>query len=255
MKLSYRIYGEGQPLIILHGLFGSSDNWQTHAKKLSENYQVVLVDQRNHGHSGHSDEHNYDLMADDLLDLIAEEGMRDVIILGHSMGGKTAMRFAQKNGFLVKGLIIADMGIKSYPRHHDVIFQGLYNVDVANCPSRKEAEERLSVYVSEPSTKQFLLKNMYWKEPGLLDWRFNVKALDQHIDEILMALPDDEIDCETLFILGGKSGYVTPNDFESIRAIIPSVQFETIEESGHWVHAEAPVKFLELVENFMEIHG
>jgi pimeloyl-ACP methyl ester carboxylesterase len=194
-------------------------------------------------------------MADDLLDLIAEEGMRDVIILGHSMGGKTAMRFAQKNGFLVKGLIIADMGIKGYARHHDVIFKGLYNVDVANCPTRKEAEDRLSVYVSEPSTKQFLLKNMYWKEPGLLDWRFNVKALDAHIDEILAALPNEEIDCETLFILGGKSGYVSPNDFDSIREIIPLAQFETIEESGHWVHAEAPVKFLELVEKFMEMHG
>ena len=255
MKLSYRIFGEGQPLIILHGLFGSSDNWQTHAKKLSEKYQVVLVDQRNHGHSGHTEEHNYDLMADDLLELIAEEGMRDVIILGHSMGGKTAMRFAQKSGFLVKGLIIADMGIKAYPRHHDVIFKGLYNVDVAHCPSRKEAEERLAVYVSEPSTMQFLMKNMYWKEHGLLDWRFNLKALDNHIDDVLAALPQEEIDCETLFILGGKSGYVTPSDFESIREIIPSAQFETIEEAGHWVHAEAPVRFLELLEKYMEFHS
>jgi len=128
-------------------------------------------------------------------------------------------------------------------------------VDVAKCSSRKEAEERLSVYVSEPSTMQFLMKNMYWKEAGLLDWRFNLKALDNHIDDVLAALPEEEIDCETLFILGGKSGYVTPNDFESIRGLIPSAQFETIEEAGHWVHAEAPVKFLELVEKYMEFHG
>jgi pimeloyl-ACP methyl ester carboxylesterase len=252
MNLSYRVFGEGKPLIILHGLFGSSDNWQTHAKRLSTMCKVVLVDQRNHGHAPHLEEMNYDAIADDLLELAAHEGLRDIILLGHSMGGKSAMRFAQKSGFLVDALIVADMGIKGYPRHHDLIFKGLNAVDVDNCDSRKTAEGRLSTHIQDESTMQFLMKNLYWKEPGKLAWRFNLAVLESHIDEILVALPEERIDCETLFIVGGKSGYVLPEDHESIRERIPLVHFETIAEAGHWVHAEAPVQFLEIVESFIQ---
>lgn len=252
MNLSYRILGEGKPLVILHGLFGSSDNWQTHAKRLSTMCKVVLVDQRNHGHAPHLDEMNYDAMADDLLELAAQEGLRDMIVLGHSMGGKSAMRFAQKSGFLVESLIVADMGVKAYPRHHDVIFQGLHAVDVDACDSRKTAEERISMFIKDESTKQFLMKNMYWKEPGKLAWRFNLSVLESHIDEILEALPDERIDCESLFIVGGRSGYVLPEDHEAIRELIPLAHFETITEAGHWVHAEAPARFLEIVESFIQ---
>jgi pimeloyl-ACP methyl ester carboxylesterase len=182
MKLHFKKIGEGQPILILHGLFGSSDNWQTHAKKLAENYCVYLIDQRNHGHSPHSEEFSYDLMAADLLELIAAEGLRDVILIGHSMGGKTIMRFAQEHDFLIDKMIVVDMGIKAYAPHHDVIFQGLYNVKVPHVASRKEAEERLLECVTEPSTAQFLMKNLYWKTQTELAWRFNLDVLFEKIN-------------------------------------------------------------------------
>lgn len=251
MKLMYKTLGEGKPLIILHGLFGSSDNWQTLAKKWAETHQVFLVDQANHGHAQHVNEFSYDLLADDLLELCASEGLRDVVLLGHSMGGKTAMRFSQKNGFLVEKLIVADMGIKAYPRHHDLIFQGLFHVNVNEVPDRKSAEERLREFVTEPSTVQFLMKNLYWKEQGKLAWRFNLPVLFNEIDRVLEALPQEKIECETLMIVGGLSGYVPKEDFDSIKRIIPNVSFEVIQNAGHWVHAEAPIEFMATVSGFL----
>jgi pimeloyl-ACP methyl ester carboxylesterase len=251
MNLHFRKIGEGQPLIILHGLFGSSDNWQTHAKKFAENFTVYLVDQRNHGHSPHHDEMNYDVMADDLLELIAAEGLRDIILLGHSMGGKTVMRFAQKNSFLVDRMIVVDMGIKQYRPHHDQIFQGLFHVDVDHVKSRKEAEERLTQFVSEPSTVQFLMKNLYWKTPEQLAWRFNLDVLNKDINSILAAIPEETIDTPTLMLTGGQSGYVPAKDFDAITALLPNVEFKTIESAGHWVHAEAPAAFIEAVESYL----
>lgn len=252
MKLHYRIMGEGKPLIILHGLFGSSDNWQTHAKRWSEQFQVILVDQRNHGHSPHDAEMNYDVMAADLFELIAHEGLREVNILGHSMGGKTVMRFAQQNDFLVDKMIVADMGIKQYRPHHDLIFQGLFHVDVEHVKSRKEAEERLSEFVTESSTIQFLLKNLYWKTPEQLAWRFNLPVLHEKIQDILSALPNERVNAKTLFIVGGKSGYVPASDFESIQAMIPQARFTVFENAGHWVHAEAPTDFTQAVIDFLQ---
>ncbi len=254
MKLKYRTLGEGKPFIILHGLFGSSDNWQSHAKQLANGYKVYLVDQANHGHAEHVNDCNYNLLADDLLELFAEEGLRDAILLGHSMGGKTAMRFAQSHAFLLEKLIVADMGIKAYPRHHDTIFQGLFNVQVENVPDRKTAEERLRKFVSEPSTVQFLMKNLYWKEPGKMAWRFNLPVLFDKIDRILEALPKEKILCETLMIIGGKSGYVPESDFKSIHDLIPQVTFDVISNAGHWVHAEAPSDFMASVNRFVGIH-
>lgn len=252
MKLNYKIFGEGNPLVILHGLLGSSDNWQTHAKKLAETNKVYVVDQRNHGNSPHSDEHNYDLMCEDLVHLFADENLSNAILLGHSMGGKTAMLFAQNYSHLLQKLIVADMGMKAYPPHHDLIFQGLYNVRVDECESRKEAEIRLSEFVTEESSKQFLLKNLYWKEPGKLAWKFNLDSLFNHLSEIMIALPDDKIDVQTLFIRGGKSNYVTDNDLPALHKLIPDLEVITMEGAGHWVHAENPELFLQIVKNFIE---
>ncbi|MFN6377804.1 MAG: alpha/beta fold hydrolase [Flavobacteriales bacterium] len=251
MNLHFRKIGEGQPLIILHGLFGSSDNWQSHAKKFAENFCVYLVDQRNHGHSPHDATMNYDAMADDLLELIAAEGLRDVILLGHSMGGKTVMRFAQKNAFLVDRMIVVDMGIKQYRPHHDLIFQGLFHVDVDHVKSRKEAEERLTQFVTEASTVQFLMKNLYWKTPEQLAWRFNLDVLNKEINAILSAMPNEIIDTPTLMLTGGQSGYVPAKDFDSIAELIPNAEFKVIESAGHWVHAEAPAAFIEAVETYL----
>ena len=245
MKLFYRTLGEGPPLLVLHGLFGSSDNWQTHARVLAETHTVYLIDQRNHGHSPHADEMNYDLMAHDLFELVAELGLRDVRLIGHSMGGKTIMRFAQQYGFLIERMVVADMGMKAYQSHHDLVFQGLFAVDVRHCASRKEAEERLSAFVSEQGTLQFLLKNLYWKEPGLLEWRFNLEVLFHERAQLMAALPSERIDSPALFLTGGKSHYVTDADHAFIRNLIPNVRFETMQNAGHWLHAEDPQAFIQ----------
>lgn len=240
-------------LVILHGLFGSGDNWQTHAKFLSQWFQIVLIDQRNHGHSRHDSEMNYLAMSQDLKDTLDHLNILSAHFLGHSMGGKTVMHHAQLFPQSVQSLMVIDMGIKSYPRHHDIIFQGLHAVDVGHCSSRKEAESRISPFIPDASTQQFLLKSLYWKEEGTLDWRFNIEALEHHIDEILKALPDKIYSGKTLFLTGGKSSYVLPQDHDSIRNLFPSAEFIEIEEAGHWVHAETPKEFLSALTKFFNL--
>jgi pimeloyl-ACP methyl ester carboxylesterase len=166
MKLHFRELGEGQPLIILHGLFGFSDNWQTHAKKLADYYRVILVDLRNHGHSPWSEEFSYDLMSEDLNELILENNLLNPIIIGHSMGGKVAMTFAQKHPKSLEKLIIVDMGIKAYPPHHQHILEGIHTLDLTKVTVRSEAEKLLNVFIESEGVRQFLLKNLYWKEKG-----------------------------------------------------------------------------------------
>jgi pimeloyl-ACP methyl ester carboxylesterase len=250
MQLHFKKMGEGQPLIILHGLFGSSDNWQTHAKKLAEYFEVYAVDQRNHGLSGWSNEFNYDIMAEDLKELIDQEGLEDVILLGHSMGGKTAMTFTQKYEELVNKLIVVDMGVKSYPIHHDQILEGLKSLDLSVISSRGEAQKKLSEFISNVSIRQFLLKNLYWKEKGQLAWRINIPVLEAKLPEIVSRLPEKEVFTPTLFVRGGQSDYIKMEDVEEIRSIFPISEIFSIEEAGHWIHAEAPEAFIEKVISF-----
>jgi esterase len=251
MKLHHRILGEGQPLIILHGLFGSSDNWQTHAKKLAEYFQVVLVDQRNHGHSGWSDDFSYELMAEDLNELIGELGFGKVLLLGHSMGGKTIMRFAQLFPGKIEKMIVADMGIRSYPPHHQDILAGLGSVDLEKVKTRGEVEEILKPFVPNDSTRAFLMKNLYWVEKGKLGWRMNTPVLEREMPEILKALPQDEVIVPALFLTGGESGYVSGEDHDAIEEVFPDSTFVEIAGAGHWVHAEAPEEFLNAVLEFL----
>ncbi len=253
MKLFSRTIGEGQPLLILHGLFGSSDNWQTHAKKLSEYFKVFLIDQRNHGHSPRSVEMNYDALADDLYEFVAENGLRDLLLIGHSMGGKTIMRFSQRYNFLIDRMIVADMGIKQYPPHHDTVFRGLFAVDVDNCPDRKDAEARLSQHIDDLGTRQFLLKNLYWKEHGKLAWRFNLPVLYDQRQHLMAALPEERIDTQTLFLRGGLSHYVPDEDFLMIKKLANGAELATIQGAGHWLHAEAPEIFLEKTMSFLGV--
>jgi esterase len=244
MKLFHRVMGEGPPLLILHGLFGSSDNWQTHARTLSNSHTVYLVDQRNHGHSPHAQQMNYDVMSHDLFDLIAELGLRDIRLIGHSMGGKTIMRFAQQYGFLIDRMVVADMGVKQYPSHHEEVFKGLFAVDVANCPSRREAEIRIAKHISDQGTLQFLLKNLYWKEQGLLDWRFNLEVIFRERTSLMAGLPEERFETPALFLTGGRSHYVPDSDHADIRRLANNAQFECMDNAGHWLHAEYPEDFI-----------
>lgn len=250
MKLYYRELGQGQPLVILHGLFGFSDNWQTHAKKLADYYRVILVDLRNHGHSPWSEDFSYSLMVEDVHELFVDLELSTAFLLGHSMGGKVAMSFAQRYPKLLEKLIVVDMGIKGYPPHHQHILAGMHAIDLHTIKVRSEAERILKEHIDSEGVRQFLLKNLYWKEKGQLAWRMNVAVLEREMEEILAPLPSGEVAVPTLFIRGGSSDYILDEDLASIEAIFYDADFMTIPNAGHWVHAEAPEEFIEAVLTF-----
>jgi esterase len=250
MKLHYREMGEGEPLMILHGLFGFSDNWQTHGKKLSEYYRVILVDLRNHGHSDWSEKFSYEIMADDVKELCDELNLSDLILLGHSMGGKVAINFAQKHEDLLKKLIVVDMGTKGYPMHHDHILQGIHSVKLEGVSSRRKAAEQMNEFIESEGIKQFLLKNLFWKEKGKLAWRMNVDVLEREMPNILGQMTDDEVLTPTLFIRGELSNYILDEDIEDLENQFPDSEFATIANAGHWVHAEAPGEFIDILLGF-----
>lgn len=250
MKLHYREIGEGKPFVILHGLFGNSDNWQTHAKKISEYYRVIMVDLRNHGHSGWSDDFSYELMVADLKELVDDLALSDTILLGHSMGGKVAMLFAQKYPELLSKMIVVDMGIKSYPPHHQHILKALNTLDLSAIENRSQADEHLSKYISSVGVRQFLLKNIYWIEKGKMAWRMNIPVLEKEMENILSELDKTECFVQTLFIRGSLSDYILDEDIPGIEEVFPDSEFETIEDAGHWVHAEQPEAFIDAVLGF-----
>lgn len=252
MKLNFNKYGEGKPMLIFHGLFGSGDNWTTHAKKWAEyGFCVYTIDQRNHGRSFHSDEMNYNLMRDDAIDFIASENLRDVILMGHSMGGKTVMHVAKEIEFLIEKLVVVDMGIKRYPRHHDAVFQALHSVPIDLITSRAEAEEIFAKTSIDKATQLFLLKNLYWKEPGKLDWRFNLESLERNIDEILAEVSlENPIQIPTLFIKGELSNYIVSEDHGLLKKQFPKSRISEVKNSGHWPHAESPDFFFQEVLDF-----
>jgi len=250
MELFYRELGEGQPLVILHGLFGFSDNWQTQAKKFAEYYRVILVDLRNHGHSPWSEDFSYELMVSDLEQLFQTLQLKNVILLGHSMGGKVAMHFAQKNESLLDKLIVVDMGVKSYPLHHQHILAAFNQIDLSKLSARSEAETILKQFIDSEGVRQFLLKNLYWKEKGKLSWRVNFPVLEAAMPEILSALPLKEVFIPTLFIRGMLSNYILDEDISTLEEYFPDAQVISVEDAGHWVHAEAPEAFVDSVLGF-----
>ena len=255
MKLHFRTLGEGQPFVIMHGLFGTSDNWQTLGRRFSETHKVYLVDMRNHGRTDHSHEFDYQLMADDIKEFVTTENLQNPIIMGHSMGGKAAMNFALQNPDLLERLIVVDIAPKAYPVHHDQIIEGLKSVDLANLKSRNDADEQLKPYIPEQDVRMFLMKNLYRKEDNTFAWRVNLKAVDENIEKMGAAITSGSpFTKPTLFVRGGKSRYIKPEDeFDTICHLFPNVEIETIEEAGHWVHAEAPDRFYDIVMNFLNL--
>jgi pimeloyl-ACP methyl ester carboxylesterase len=250
MKLNYREIGSGQPLIILHGLFGSSDNWQTQAKKFAVYFRVILVDLRNHGHSNWDPDTSYQAMASDIIELIRDLALEKIILVGHSMGGKVAMLTTQLNPKLIDKLIVVDMGIKGYPPHHQHILEGIHAVKLEGVSSRSEADKELNKYIQSEGIKQFLLKNLYWKEKGQLAWRMNVAVLEASMDQILEPIPETEVFTPTLFIRGELSNYILDEDISDIENLFPDSQYITISQAGHWVHAEKPDEFVDAVLGF-----
>lgn len=253
MKLFSQVLGEGEPLVIMHGLFGMGDNWMSHAKNWSERYEVHVLDMRNHGRSPWSDEHSYHAMALDVVEYLGEKNLQQPLLLGHSMGGKVAMEFATQWPGQLQKLVVADIAPKGYPPHHDSIIAGLRTLNFNEISSRGQADEILAKSISNLGVRQFLLKSLYWTDEKKLALRFNLDVLEQNIQLVGEALEEDaRYEGPTLFIRGGQSGYITDDDHDLILHHFPHSQLQTIDGAGHWLHAEAPDEFYKRVTRFLE---
>ena len=254
MKIVHsKIIGEGAPLLILHGYFGMSDNWKSLGNKFGEDFQIHLIDQRNHGRSFHANNFNYDLLVEDIVQYIEHHQLEKVIVLGHSMGGKVAMLFAVKYPTLVAKLIIVDIAPRYYHPHHTDILKALNSVDFLIHNTRKLVDQKIAELIPDIGVRSFLLKNVYWKEKGLLAYRFNLQSLTENNSEVGKALPSfTTFDGETIFLAGGNSGYITESEVPMIKAHFPKATIKTIANVGHWLHAEKPKAFYELVMRFLK---
>jgi len=264
MKLFCRILGEGPPLIIMHGLYGSSDNWVTIARELSEAYSVYIPDQRNHGRSPHNSRHDYSGMTSDLEELVEEHNISETVLLGHSMGGKVAINYAIAHPEKITSLIVADISpFKRYPEDlriinsHEKILKTLLYTTVTELSSRKEAEEIMVKAIDDKKTAAFLLKNLIRNSAGKFEWRINTPALYNNIEKLMsgLSIPEDYYNGITgfpvLFIKGGNSDYLPDSHRPQISRLFPTAEFATIQGAGHWLHAEKPVEFIRIVREFL----
>ncbi|GIV33218.1 MAG: alpha/beta hydrolase [Chitinophagales bacterium] len=253
MQLHYKSFGQGTPVIILHGLFGSLDNWQTFSRKLATAFHVIAVDLRNHGKSPHSQVHSYPEMADDLLEFFETHNLTRAHMIGHSMGGKAAMTFALKYPERLIKLVVVDISPRVYPDRHEHILRALSSLHPSDLKTREEADTLLAKYIPQQEVRQFLLKNLDRMPEGGFRWKFNLHALLANYSNINAPVRADvPVDVDTLVIRGGRSDYVDEaRDLPLFEQLFKRVQIITIPEAGHWVHAEAPEKLLLAVQTFL----
>lgn len=249
--LHYKSFGSGQPFIILHGLFGMLDNWQSFAKKLQDTHQVILVDQRNHGRSFQSEEFNYKVLAQDVIKVMDELELESAVVLGHSMGGKTALQLTHDFPDRISQLIMVDIGLKQYPRGHDAIFDAVLGLDLSEVSTRKEADELLGNSIKNMAIRQFLLKNLHRRTEGGYEWKANFQVLYEQYDNVIAAVVVTNIVKQpTLCIRGTQSGYVSDDDIKDMNDHFAKFQVVDM-NAGHWVHAERPTELLEVLRNFL----
>jgi esterase len=250
--LHYRSIGQGKPLVILHGLFGSSDNWFSFAKSISDQYRVINLDIRNHGLSAHTPDFNYELISKDIADTLQSLDIPSCYLMGHSMGGKAAVFFTLQNREVVEKLIVIDIALKAYPPHHQRYFDAMLSLNLLETTNRIEADEWLRQYVEDTTVRQFILKNLVRTDDGYFKWRFNLAALYQHYDEINIKVETNlPFTNPVLFIKGEKSDYILPDDISGIRNCFFDVKLETVPGAGHWVHADKPAELKEAVIRFL----
>lgn len=250
--LHSQIVGQGTPLVILHGFLGMSDNWKTLGTKFATDFEVHLVDQRNHGRSFHDDAFSYEVLVEDLLVYLEHYGLEKICLLGHSMGGKTAMFFAAKYPDRVEKLVVADIGPRYYSAHHHDILEGLNAVNFSQVESRSDIDAILSEHIDEIGVRQFLLKNVYRLTKNTFAYRFNLAALTAQYDEVGVALPAQATyDGPTLFLRGENSGYIDDTDRQLILNHFNDASIVTVKNAGHWLHAENPSDFYDEVVMFL----
>ena len=237
-------------LLILHGLLGSSDNWQTLGKRYAETHHVWMLDARNHGKSAHDDVHTYAAMGQDVLDFMDHQGISKARILGHSMGGKTVMHFGDRHPARCRKLIIADVAPIAYPPHHTPLFDALSAIDLTRFDRRQEVDAALAGTIQEPGIRQFLLKGLHRAAPDRFAWRYNLPVLRRHLADMTAFLPLGTVDLPTLALYGTRSDYVVGRGLKALNAHFPQLEATGL-EAGHWLHAEQPDAFAQRVEAFL----
>lgn len=263
MELFYRHLGQGKPLIILHGLYGSSDNWVTIAKQLGNDYSVIIPDQRNHGQSPHSAEHSYPLLVTDLLELTQKLKLDGFYLMGHSMGGRVAMLFQAQYPLLVEKLIVVDVAPWSYTpedewfrsayAEHMHIIEALRTIQPAKITSRVEADRILQNNHLDHRLRNFLLKNLKRKNEGF-EWSINLSALENNLEHLLLGVEVNNTSAslaDVLFIRGERSSYIPESHVSRLKQFYPKSEVISIPNAGHWVHAEEPEMFLSAVRRFL----
>ena len=261
MQLHFRKFGEGCPLLILHGLYGSGDNWLSIGKAMEPYFSIYLIDQRNHGNSLHSDEHNYNVLASDLEQFIKEHKLNKVCIIGHSMGGKVAMNFTLNNPEKVQKLVVIDIAMRSYSESennfpqmtiHKKIISGLAALDIEFAETREEIDKQLARYISQKKVRQFLLKNIKRNKSGEFYWGLNINALKSNLHLLLDRIESNNRSFlgPVLIISGKNSGYIQQEDYNEFQRVFPNAEFAEF-NAGHWIHAEQPDKLIDKLLEFL----
>ncbi len=254
MKLFFRQFGSGNPVVMLHGLFGLSDNWVTFGKRLGEDYSIYIPDLRNHGQSPHSGVFDFPSLESDVAELIDDLGLGRIILIGHSLGGKIAMFFALHHPEMVEKLVVVDISPRPSPpdREHQQLLNAMLGVDFSLAGSRSDVENQLKATVSSPKLRQFLLKNVYWRDRHSMDWRLNLRGINENLLAVGEGISEPgTFDGPALFIRGGKSDYIADSDLPGIQMKFPRAGVTTIANASHWVHADAPGEFFSLVADFI----
>jgi len=254
MKLYFREFGLGRPVIILHGLFGLSDNWVTMARSLENDFRVIVPDLRNHGQSPHSNIFDFQALVADVYELAEDLGILTFDLIGHSLGGKTAMYFTLQHPGMVRKLVIVDISLRRSPpnREHQLLLNAMLSVDFSTARSRGDVEQQLAKTVTSSRLRQFLLKNVYWRTRDILDWRLNLKAINENLLSVFEGVTEPgSFHGPVLFIRGGRSDYILDDDVTTLKMKFPGMSLHTIRDASHWVHADAPGEFLETTRRFL----
>lgn len=254
MNLNFKQFGQGEPIIILHGLFGTLDNWQTLAKKMAEHYTVFIIDQRNHGRSPHATPFDYPTMAEDLRGFMEENWIYKARLIGHSMGGKAVMQFAMHYPDMIDQLVVVDIAPVEYPERHSHIFEALLGLDLATLSSRNEIDHLLKAKIPAYGERQFLMKNLTRNKEGSgFKFKMNLPIIHDNYPHILANIePDDPYDEPVLFIKGSESTHIQDQHIPQIQSLFPQATIQTVEEAGHWVHADQPQVLLKTILDFFD---
>ena len=254
MKLFFRSFGKGAPFLILHGLFGISDNWVTLGRRFGESYRVCIPDLRNHGQSPHSARFDFPSLQEDILELIDDEFREPVYLMGHSLGGRVAVNLALLHPERIPKLVIVDISLRKYrpvAEHHQLL-SAMQELQLDRVHTRAEAETQLQVWIPDGKIRQFISKNLYWRERGKLSWRLNLPAICENLPSLFeTAAVTGRYTRPALFIRGRNSDYIRPSDLPQIQKQFPGSTVVTVEGASHWVHADRPGEFFRMVSAFL----